>query len=211
MIININKPPGWTSFDVVKKVRGIINEKKVGHAGTLDPFATGVLILGTGPDTKKLSDISLSNKTYVADLTLGIETDTYDCDGDTISKAKIPEISNKVVEELLLSFEGISKQIPPMYSAKKVNGVRLYKLARQNKIIKREPIEINISDIQLIKLKSSTITFQVTCSKGTYVRVLGFDIAKKLGTVGFLSALKRISVGPYNITESKLIEEVFAL
>ena len=211
MIININKPPGWTSFDVVKKVRGIINEKKVGHAGTLDPFATGVLILGTGPDTKKLSDISLSNKTYVADLTLGIETDTYDCDGDTISKEKIPEISNKVVEELLLSFEGISKQIPPMYSAKKVNGVRLYKLARQNKIIKREPIEINISDIQLIKLKSSTITFQVTCSKGTYVRVLGFDIAKKLGTVGFLSALKRISVGPYNITESKLIEEVFAL
>jgi len=211
MIININKPPGWTSFDVVKKVRGIINEKKVGHAGTLDPFATGVLILGTGPDTKKLSDISLSNKTYVADLTLGIETDTYDCDGNTISKAKIPEISNKVVEELLLSFEGISKQIPPMYSAKKVNGVRLYKLARQNKIIKREPIEINISDIQLIKLKSSTITFQVTCSKGTYVRVLGFDIAKKLGTVGFLSALKRISVGPYNITESKLIEEVFAL
>ena len=211
MIININKPPGWTSFDVVKKVRGIINEKKVGHAGTLDPFATGVLILGTGPDTKKLSDISLSNKTYVADLTLGIETDTYDCDGNTISKAKIPEISKKVVEELLLSFEGISKQIPPMYSAKKVNGVRLYKLARQNKIIKREPIEINISDIQLIKLKSSTITFQVTCSKGTYVRVLGFDIAKKLGTVGFLSALKRISVGPYNITESKLIEEVCTL
>ncbi len=211
MIININKPPGWTSFDVVKKVRGIINEKKVGHAGTLDPFATGVLILGTGPDTKKLSDISLSNKTYVADLTLGIETDTYDCDGNTISKAKIPEISKKVVEEILLSFEGISKQIPPMYSAKKVNGVRLYKLARQNKIIKREPIEINISDIQLIKLKSSTITFQVTCSKGTYVRVLGFDIAKKLGTVGFLSALKRISVGPYNITESKLIEEVGVL
>ena len=211
MIININKPPGWTSFDVVKKVRGIINEKKVGHAGTLDPFATGVLILGTGPDTKKLSDISLSNKTYVADLTLGIETDTFDCDGNTISKAKIPEISKKVVEEILLSFEGISKQIPPMYSAKKVNGVRLYKLARQNKIIKREPIEINISDIQLIKLKSSTITFQVTCSKGTYVRVLGFDIAKKLGTVGFLSALKRISVGPYNITESKLIEEVCTL
>ena len=98
-----------------------------------------------------------------------------------------------------------------MYSAKKVNGVRLYKLARQNKITKREPIEINISDIQLIKLKSSTITFQVTCSKGTYVRVLGFDIAKKLGTVGFLSALKRISVGPYNITESKLIEEVGVL
>ena len=144
MIININKPPGWTSFDVVKKVRGIINEKKVGHAGTLDPFATGVLILGTGPDTKKLSDISLSNKTYVADLTLGIETDTYDCDGNTISKAKIPEISNKVVEELLLSFEGISKQIPPMYSAKKVNGKKLYNYARNNITIKRKAVRLKI-------------------------------------------------------------------
>ena len=211
MIININKPPGWTSFDVVKKVRGIINEKKVGHAGTLDPFATGVLILGTGPDTKQLSDISLSNKTYIADLTLGIETDTYDCDGNTILKAKIPELSQKVVEKILASFKGVSKQTPPMYSAKKVNGVRLYKLARQNKIVKRDPIEINIHDIQLKKLKSSTITFQVTCSKGTYVRVLGYDIAKKLGTVGFLSALERISVGPYNITESKLIDEISIL
>ena len=211
MIININKPPGWTSFDVVKKVRGIINEKKVGHAGTLDPFATGVLILGTGSDTKKLSDISLSNKTYIADLTLGIETDTYDIDGNTILKAKIPELSQKIVEKILASFKGLSKQIPPMYSAKKVNGVRLYKLARQNKIVKRDPIEINIHDIQLIKLKSSTIKFQVTCSKGTYVRVLGYDIAKKLGTVGFLSALERISVGPYNITESKLIDEVSIL
>ena len=96
MIININKPPGWTSFDVVKKVRGIINEKKVGHAGTLDPFATGVLILGTGSDTKKLSDISLSNKTYIADLTLGIETDTYDCDGSTVLREPVPELSKKV-------------------------------------------------------------------------------------------------------------------
>lgn len=208
MIININKPAGWTSFDVVKKVRGIINEKKVGHAGTLDPFATGVLILGTGPDTKKLSDISLSNKTYIADLTLGIETDTYDCDGSTVLREPVPELSKKVIENILSLFEGVTKQTPPMYSAKKVNGVRLYKLARQNKIIKRDPVEINISDIQLIKLKSSTITFEVTCSKGTYVRVLGYDIAKKLGTVGFLSALKRISVGPYNIKESKLINEI---
>ena len=211
MIININKPAGWTSFDVVKKVRGIINEKKVGHAGTLDPFATGVLILGTGSDTKKLSDISLSNKSYVADLTLGIETDTHDCDGKITSKEKIPKLSQEMVEDVLSTFIGNNKQTPPMFSAKKINGVRLYKLARQNKVVKRDPVEIKIHNIQLIKFKLPTITFEVTCSKGTYVRVLGFDIAKKLGTVGFLSSLRRIRVGSFNITESKLIEEISVL
>jgi len=208
MIININKPAGWTSFDVVKKVRGIINEKKVGHAGTLDPFATGVLILGTGPDTKKLSNIALSNKSYVADLTLGIETDTHDCDGKITSKEKIPELSQEMVEDVLSTFIGNNKQTPPMFSAKKINGVRLYKLARQNKVVKRDPVEINIYQIHLLKFKLPTITFEVTCSKGTYIRVLGLDIAKKLGTTGYLSSLKRISVGSYNITDSKLIEEI---
>ena len=124
MIINVNKPSGWTSFDVVKKIRGIVNEKKVGHAGTLDPLATGVLILGTGPDTKKLSNIASSNKTYVADLTLGIETDTLDCDGNIVSKNKTPELSQKLVKDVLSKFKGVNKQIPPMYSAKKVNGIR---------------------------------------------------------------------------------------
>jgi tRNA pseudouridine(55) synthase len=208
MIININKPAGWTSFDVVKKVRGIINEKKVGHAGTLDPFATGVLILGTGPDTKKLSNIALSNKSYVADLTLGIETDTHDCDGKITSKENIPELSQEMVENVLSTFIGNNKQTPPMFSAKKINGVRLYKLARQNKVVKRDPVEINIYQIHLLKFKLPTITFEVTCSKGTYIRVLGLDIAKKLGTTGYLSSLKRISVGSYNITDSKLIEEI---
>ncbi|MEC8839150.1 MAG: tRNA pseudouridine(55) synthase TruB, partial [Candidatus Neomarinimicrobiota bacterium] len=116
MIINVNKPSGWTSFDVVKKIRGIVNEKKVGHAGTLDPFATGVLILGTGSDTKKLSNIASSNKTYIADLTLGIETDTLDCDGNIVSKNKTPELSQKLVKDVLSKFKGINKQIPPMYS-----------------------------------------------------------------------------------------------
>ena len=208
MIININKPAGWTSFDVVKKIRGIIKEKKVGHAGTLDPFATGVLILGTGSDTKKLSDISSSNKTYIADLTLGKETDTYDCDGKIVSKAKIPKLDRKEIDKVVSSFKGIIEQIPPMYSAKKIDGVRLYKLARQNKVVNRNPIKIKIDDIQVIRFKSSIISFQVTCSKGTYIRVLGVDIARKLGTVGYLSSLKRISVGSYNIADSKLIEEI---
>jgi tRNA pseudouridine55 synthase len=211
MIINVNKPSGWTSFDVVKKIRGIVNEKKVGHAGTLDPFATGVLILGTGSDTKKLSNIASSNKTYVADLTLGIETDTLDCDGNIISKNKTPELSQELVKDVLSKFKGVNKQIPPMYSAKKINGVRLYKLARQNKTIERDPVDINILEIQLVKFKSSIITFKVKCSKGTYVRVLGADIAIKLGTVGHLSSLIRTSIGSYNIDESKSIEEIIAL
>ena len=178
------------------------------HAGTLDPFATGVLILGTGPDTKKLSNIALSNKSYVADLTLGIETDTHDCDGKITSKEKIPELSQEMVEDVLSTFIGNNKQTPPMFSAKKINGVRLYKLARQNKVVKRDPVEINIYQIHLLKFKLPTITFEVTCSKGTYIRVLGFDIAKMLGTTGYLSSLKRISVGSYKITDSKLIEEI---
>lgn len=211
MIINVNKPSGWTSFDVVKKIRGIVNEKKVGHAGTLDPFATGVLILGTGSDTKKLSNIASSNKTYVADLTLGIETDTLDCDGNIISKNKTPELSQELVKDVLSKFKGVNKQIPPMYSAKKINGVRLYKLARQNKTVERDPVDINILEIQLVKFKSSIITFKVKCSKGTYVRVLGADIAIKLGTVGHLSSLSRTSIGSYNIDESKSIEEISAL
>jgi tRNA pseudouridine 55 synthase len=174
MIININKPAGWTSFDVVKKVRGIINEKKVGHAGTLDPFATGVLILGTGTDTKKLSSIALSNKSYIADLTLGIETDTHDCDGKITSKEKIPELSQEMVEDVLSTFIGNNKQTPPMFSAKKINGVRLYKLARQNKVVKRDPVEINIYQIKVLKFTLPT----------NYIRTIRFQryIYKKFGS-----------------------------
>ncbi|MEC8839437.1 MAG: tRNA pseudouridine(55) synthase TruB, partial [Candidatus Neomarinimicrobiota bacterium] len=162
-------------------------------------------------DTKKLSNIASSNKTYIADLTLGIETDTLDCDGNIVLTNKTPELSQKLIKDVLSKFKGVNKQIPPMYSAKKVNGIRLYKLARQNKTVERDPVDINILDIQLIKFKSSIITFKVKCSKGTYVRVLGVDIAKKLGTVGHLSSLIRTSIGSYNIDESKSIEEISAL
>jgi len=125
MIININKPAGWTSFDVVKKVRGIIKEKKVGHAGTLDPFAEGVLVLGTGPDTKKLTDITTANKTYWAELTLGKATDTQDRDGKISAEEVVPELTKETIDAVLASFDGPQEQIPPMYSAKHVNGQRL--------------------------------------------------------------------------------------
>ena len=173
MIININKPAGWTSFDVVKKVRGIIKEKKVGHAGTLDPFADGVLVLGTGPDTKKLTDITMASKTYRAELTLGKSTDTQDRDGKISKEAVVPGLTRQTINAVLASFDGIQEQIPPMYSAKHVNGQRLYKLARRNKTVERVPVKITIYQISLLDYNEPVITFEVTCSKGTYVRYWG--------------------------------------
>ena len=208
MIININKPAGWTSFDVVKKVRGIIKEKKVGHAGTLDPFAEGVLVLGTGPDTKKLTDITTASKIYRAELTLGKATDTQDRDGKISADAPVPELTRETIDAVLASFVGTQEQIPPMYSAKKVNGQRLYKLARKNKTVERDPVTITIDQISLLDYTEPVITFEVTCSKGTYVRALGADIAAKLGTVGHLTALVRTSVGAYHIANATTIEEL---
>ena len=208
MIININKPPGWTSFDVVKKVRGIIKEKKVGHAGTLDPFAEGVLVLGTGPDTKKLTDITTASKIYRAELTLGKATDTQDRDGKISAEAPVPELTREIIDAVLASFVGTQEQIPPMYSAKQVNGQRLYKLARKNKTVERDPVTITIDQISLLDYTEPVITFEVTCSKGTYVRALGADIAAKLGTVGHLTALIRTRVGAYHIANATTIEEL---
>ena len=187
MIFNIYKPIGWTSFDVVKKVRNITGEKKVGHGGTLDPFACGVLIIATNSDTKKLGDISGSIKSYRAVLQLGEETDTLDLDGKVINVKPVPILDNNLIKSVLKNFIGRYKQIPPMYSAKKVNGVRLYKLARKNKTVNRKPVDVNIFDLKLNDIQDKQIDFSVTCSKGTYIRVLGQEIAKKLGTEGHLT------------------------
>ena len=207
MILNLHKPVGWTSFDVVKKVRSVIKEKKVGHGGTLDPFAEGVLIIGTGKDTKKLTSITGADKTYKARICLGEITDTLDTEGQVIEAKPVPEINADDIHKVLDSFLGTSCQIPPMFSAKKVNGQRLYKLARKNIEVKREPVQINIKSIDLLNYSDCSLSFSVTCSKGTYIRVLGKDIAEKLGTVGYLKSLVRMQVGPYSIDDSKTIEE----
>jgi len=206
LIYSIYKPVGWTSFDVVKKIKSITKEKKVGHAGTLDPFAEGVLIIGTGKDTKKLSDISSSTKSYRAILKLGESTETLDNEGPITNTMSIPAFNKDKLEKVLISFKGDYIQTPPMYSAKRVNGVRLYKLARQNIEVPREPIHVNISEITLNKILDKEIDFSVTCSKGTYIRVLGQDIAIKLGTIGYLTKLLRITVGPYEVNDSTSIK-----
>jgi tRNA pseudouridine55 synthase len=207
MIINIYKPVGWTSFDVVKKIRGLTKEKKVGHAGTLDPFAEGVLIIGTGRDTKKLTNISSDYKSYIATLALGEETDTMDTEGKIIAKSEIPKLSTDIINNVLNEFLGKQQQIPPMFSAKKIGGKKLYELARKNIEIDREPKDIDIKEIDLVDYSENNIIFKVTCSKGTYIRVLGSDIAKMLGTVGHLSKLVRTSVGEYLVEDANQIEE----
>ena len=206
MIINIDKPIGWSSFDVVKKIKNVTKHKKVGHGGTLDPFASGVLIIGTESDTKKLTVITNSDKAYEAQLELGKTTNTLDTEGDVINTKEIPEFDSEKIKSVLNKFLGKQKQKPPMYSAKKHKGVRLYKLARKNIEVERECIDIFVNNIELVDYTKNVIRFILECSKGTYVRVLGKDIAKKLGTVGYLTALKRTRVGDFIINDSLSID-----
>ena len=207
MIINIDKPIDWTSFDVVKKIRNITKYKKVGHGGTLDPFATGVLIIGTEKDTKQLSSITNFDKEYIVELKLGVATNTLDTEGELVEESLVPTIDEGLINNVLKSFLGKQKQIPPMFSAKKKNGTRLYKLARKNIEVEREKNDIMINSIYIDDFSKDKINFRVNCSKGTYIRVLGADIAKKIGTVGYLINLRRTKVGDFDVTESLTLEK----
>ena len=207
MIYNIYKPVGWTSFDIVKKVRSITKEKKVGHGGTLDPFAEGVLIIGTGKETKTLSNVSNEKKSYQAIVQLGSETNTLDNEGIITNNLNIPAFTRDEIVSVLNKFKGEYLHKPPMFSAKKINGVPLYKLARKNIEIDRNDIKSFIYDISLNDYSSDLINFSVTCSKGTYVRVLGSDIAKKMNTVGHLIKLVRTSIGPHEIARSLSVDD----
>jgi len=206
LIYNINKPIGWTSFDVVKKIRNITKLKKVGHGGTLDPFADGVLIIGVGKGTKLLTDIVNEKKSYNATLFLGEETDSLDNEGEIVKRKSVPKLNEDLVIKILNSFLGRYIQKPPMFSAKKVNGVRLYRLARKKIEVERDDQNCTIYDISLKGIESNVIEFAVTCSKGTYIRVLGSDIAKKIGTVGYLTKLTRTSIGKHSLSKSLTIK-----
>ncbi|MEA3500856.1 MAG: tRNA pseudouridine(55) synthase TruB [Candidatus Marinimicrobia bacterium] len=208
MTIPVNKPINWTSFDVVKKMRGITKFKKVGHAGTLDPFATGLLILGFGKHTKKLDEHQNAKKEYIVDITLGISTDTMDRTGKIIKENNITsKYSMTQIQDVIDSFKGKIKQIPPMYSAKKINGKRLYKYARQGIEVKRKAIEINIYNIDILSYINNILKLKVECSKGTYIRVLANNIGEKLGCGGHAKELLRSKIGEYSIDNSFKIEE----
>jgi tRNA pseudouridine55 synthase len=205
-LLNLDKPPGLTSHDVVARVRRMTHLAHVGHAGTLDPSATGVLLIGLGKGTKLTPFLHEYPKTYRATLNLGSRTDTYDATGRVIETKAIGHLPPEVVQAVLADFEGQIEQIPPMYSALKQQGRRLYALAREGIEVERQPRPVHIFHLTLLGLTADTLTFEVACSGGTYVRVLADDIGRRLGCGAHLSALTRLAVGPHTIAQALSLE-----
>ena len=196
-VIPIWKPKNIYSNTIVDIVRKA-TKSKAGHAGTLDPFAEGVLVVCTGEKTKIIQNIQSQSKRYLARISLGKETTTLDVFGDVLKKKKVPKINIKKVDSILEDFKGKIMQSPPAFSAIRRNNVRLYSLARKDIFIKLKPREVEFFSIKVRELKDSYIDIEVECSKGTYIRSLARDIAVKIGTVGHLHSLKRLSVGAFD-------------
>mgnify|MGYP000003513340 FL=1 len=209
-IINVYKEAGFTSHDVVAKLRGILRQKKIGHTGTLDPAATGVLPVCLGKATKVCELLTDKDKSYRAVCKLGVETDTQDMTGTILKEYDVIGISEQNIRECVEKFVGDIKQIPPMYSALKVNGKKLYELAREGKIIERKPRDINISKIDIIDidLDNKTFTMDVTCSKGTYIRTLCHDIGKELGIGAAMENLVRTRVSVFEIKDALTLSDI---
>jgi len=210
-VISIIKPPGVSSHDVVAKTRKKLNTRKVGHAGTLDPGASGVIVLGVGKGTKLLEYVQDYKKTYRAEITFGFETESGDLFGNVINTKEIKSVSDKSWESILKQFLGKQMQTPPMTSALKRDGVRLYKLARTGLEVKRDQREIEIFSIDLVSSSKNKIMLDIECSSGTYIRVLCEDIAKKSGNIGVMSFLLRTEIGPFNLNNSSLLTDNLTL
>lgn len=208
-LLNIDKPAGITSFGVVKRIRYLTGVKKVGHAGTLDPFATGVLLVFVGREaTKYISNFSYLYKEYFAKIKFGEKTDTADLTGKVIEEKPISELSIPRIEAGFKNFIGNIEQIPPMYSAVKKDGIRLYKLARKGEIVERKPRTVVIKELKLLDYKKPFLKFSTVVSKGTYIRTLAEDIAEKLGTVGHLVELRRMRIGDFVIEKALNLGEL---
>ncbi len=208
-ILNVNKPAGMTSHDVVSVVRKFSHVKRVGHAGTLDPMATGVLLVCLGQAARVVEYLSDHDKKYRARVRLGIETDTYDATGTVVAERRVA-VTREQIDAALRSFVGKLSQMPPAYSAIKQQGVPLYKLARQGKQIKAEPRAVQVFSIDLIDLELPEIEFDVHCSKGTYIRSLAHDLGEKLGCGAHLTALTRTASGQFSLNEAHTLDELRA-
>lgn len=209
-IINVLKPPGMTSHDVVSYIRRLYSIKRVGHAGTLDPAAAGVLPVFIGNATRLVEYLADADKSYRAELTFGFETDTGDDTGKISNSRPYIRPKPSEIEAALASFIGVNEQIPPMYSAIKIDGKKLYELARQGQVVERKPRKIVIDAISLITEGETGIVFDVTCSKGTYIRVLCSDIGYRLNCLAVMSFLVRTRVGHFHLEESLTLEEIAA-
>ena len=212
-VLLFDKPFGWTSFQLVNKIRWIIRNKKnikkikVGHGGTLDPLATGLMIVCTGKATKKLNDFQNYDKEYIAKIELGKTTPSFDLETPFDGEFPTEHINKNLIEKVLQNFKGKQEQIPPIFSAKWVNGKRAYEMAREKKEIELKPAEICINDIELLDYNMPFISVRLNCSKGTYVRSFARDLGVKLNSGAYLAGLKRTAIGPFLLNNAIDIEQ----
>jgi tRNA pseudouridine55 synthase len=212
-VLLLNKPLYWTSFDLTNKIRIIIRSAlgikkiKVGHAGTLDPLATGLMIICTGKATKKIDTFRDLDKEYIATFHLGATTPSFDLETETDNSYPTDHITKKLVNNVLKSFLGEQQQIPPIYSAKLIDGKRAYEFARKGIDKKLEPVSVFFREIELVSYNIPEITIRIVCSKGTYVRSFARDLGEALGSGGYLSALERTAIGSYRVNDSYSVEK----
>lgn len=206
-IIIVNKEQGFTSFDVVAKLRGICRQKKIGHTGTLDPAATGVLPVCLGSGTKLCDMLMDREKEYVAELLLGVRTDTQDITGRILSTEEV-NVSMQQIREICASFVGEYDQIPPMYSALKINGKRLYELAREGQVVERKARHVCIHELEILQIELPVVKMRVKCSKGTYIRTLCEDIGNVLGCGGTMKSLQRTRVGAFPLEQALTLSQI---
>lgn len=207
-ILLLDKPLTWTSFDVVKKVRNTLRVKKIGHAGTLDPLASGLLILCTGKFTKRIDEIQAQEKEYTGTITLGQTTPSYDLETPVSESKDISHLTSEDIQAAGNSFVGTIEQIPPIYSAVMIDGKRAYDLARKGKEAEMKPRTITIKAFEITNIEGAVISFKVICSKGTYIRSLAHDLGQKLGVGAHLSALVRTRIGEYKLEDALTIEDI---
>lgn len=206
-VMLIDKPLYWTSFDAVRKIRSLINIRKVGHAGTLDPLATGLLIICTGKFTKKINEYQSQEKEYTGTITLGATTPTFDLESEPIDFKEYSHITQPQLEEATKNFTGLIQQVPPIYSAIKQEGKRVYELARKGIDVKMEPRPVTIHSFELTAIELPIVHFKVVCSTGTYIRSIANDYGAYLGCGGHLSSLRRTRIGAFSVEDAKNMVE----
>ena len=207
-VIDVDKPAGWTSHDVVARVRRILGERSVGHLGTLDPMATGVLPLVTGRMTRLCQFYAPSEKTYEGTIRLGLATDTYDCDGEPVGTPQEAKVTLEEVRAAATDFLGSIQQVPPPFSAKKIQGVPAYKLARKKQEVELQPADVEVKEFEIHGLQAHLVEFRCRVSSGTYVRSLAHELGQKLGIGAHLASLRRTAVAEFGIEQSHTLEEI---
>jgi tRNA pseudouridine55 synthase len=208
-IFLLNKELGRSSFSIVRELKNGLDLKKVGHAGTLDPLASGLLIIMVGKFTKRFDDFQKLDKEYEAEIVFGKETDTYDSEGKVIYKYQGKIIlSNNNIDKALKKFEGKISQVPPAYSAVKISGKPAYKRSRAGETLKLKPKKVEIKEIKLMNIGDSSIEIKVTCSSGTYIRSLAYDLGREIGFGAYLSKLKRTRIGNFKLSEAKRVKDI---